>query len=200
MPRRTALPRDVVTPSHLHAVLATYAMNRRPDDVERLFREFDDSPVRPNDACREVLLNALSFAGDHARAREWFDRFDPSPESEAFPRLLAALISAHDRPEAHDALLRVRESIEEGHRRHPDVAIALVFACAGVGDPERAEEHLAPALDVVADADTREAMVETCLRAYVQRVRPAVKRIVALAERAGIDVRYPALLPGNPFR
>lgn len=185
-----ALPWTMVTESHLNAVLSAFALARRADDVERLYEEFENGPVPPDDRCRMALLAVFGMAQDPERARRWFDRLEPQPDSAAYPLMLARLIDAHAFPEARDDLVAVYESIDPEVRHDRHVSAALVFAFAAADDPERAEACLVAAVGAPGDADSREAMITAVLRAYRRQVHPAVARILALADEAGVDIEH----------
>ncbi len=191
-----ALPWGVVTPDHYRWVLWAYAVRGRVDEVERLFEEFDGSPVLPDDDCRLLLLSTLTQGCHAARARRWYSRFVPR-DRKPEPLFVARLIDAHGHPDHHEELVAIYERFGDEVGRHPEVAAALVHAFALADDPVRAEELLRLALRVVRDPDVCEEMFLECVTAYqrVGREREtdtgeSVERLAALANEKDVAVEY----------
>ncbi len=184
-----SIPEDQRTMAHFRSVMATYTFKRRPHDVERLYLELESTPDALDDDCRSLLLSALAFEHEDARARVWFQRFEQQSDEPPGPGLVAHLINAHAYPGAHDQLVAIHDRLDEELLHEPEVASTMVRALVAAGDPERAERCLRDALAVVEEDEERERLVGDCIRGR-RRDREAVRRLLATAEEAGVDVEH----------
>lgn len=193
------IPSHVLTTGHVHIVMTAYALTQHSQEVERLYREFDGSPTPPDADCRRTVLTALAMDRRWTDARRWYDEFVPEGERPP-PRLLARLVDAHGRREAHGKLVSLYRETDQQLRREAAVSAAFVHAFARAGDPGRAERLLPVAVEATRDRDEREALVLACLSALGKRDSAAVERILAFAEEARIDLDHSATDPRRDLR
>lgn len=146
-------------------VMAGYVLERRPDDVERWYRQLESTFDGVGDDHRVLLLQAYAHGNVPERAWSWWRAQGRRPE-DVRRRVFLALIEALGDPATRSELHALYGAAPPKLRSSRPVAAAFSGSFAEVDDPEASEACLRDALRGLRNLERREELCFLCASAY----------------------------------